>query len=168
MRHSSSEEKGLRIEEAAPEDARTLARISKRAFEHDVYYGAPGPGGPPGYDTDTWQLKMMTAAEYYKILLDGQIVGGLVVRLRGYRYYEVTRIFIEPAFQNQGIGTGAFEFLWSRYPRVERWTLGTPGWNHRTRHFYRKVGFKEIGELSWGGVLFEKAISPAQEEMQPR
>ena len=167
MRSSSSEESGLKFEEAAPEDAQALARVSKRAFDNDVHYGAPGPGGPPGYDTDTWQLKMMTAAEYYKILLAGRIVGGLIVRLRGYRYYEVTRIFVEPAFQNQGIGTGAFDFLWSRYPQVERWTLGTPGWNRRTRHFYQKVGFEEIGELSWGGILFEKIVSPADQGEQP-
>ena len=146
----------LRFETATPEDARILARVSERAFHSDIHYGAPGLGGPPGYDSDLWQIRMMTAGEYYKILLDDRIVGGIVVRLKGYQYYEVARIFIDPDFQNQGIGTQTFEFMWTEYPEVKRWTLGTPAWNCRTPHFYRKVGFVEIGEDGHGGILFER------------
>jgi GNAT superfamily N-acetyltransferase len=102
---------------------------------------------------------MMVASDYYKILTGGRIIGGFIVRLRGYQYYELVRIFIQPDFQNQGVGTRAFEFLWSEYPDVERWTLGTPAWNHRTRHFYKKVGFAEVGEDSRGGILFERNVT---------
>jgi predicted enzyme related to lactoylglutathione lyase len=77
------------------------------------------------------------------------------MRLRGYRYYEVARIFVEPDFQNQGIGTRTFEFLWSEYPEVERWTLGTPAWNRRTRHFYRKVGFTGTGDAQRAALFYE-------------
>jgi GNAT superfamily N-acetyltransferase len=100
----------------------------------------------------------MVAGDYYKILADGRIVGGFIVRLRGYRYYEVVRIFVYPEFQNRGIGTRAFEFLWSEYPDVERWTLGTPAWNRRNRHFYKKVGFVEVGEDRRGGILLERNV----------
>ena len=102
----------------------------------------------------------MVVGDYYKILLDGRIVGGLILLLKGYRYYEVTRIFIHPDFQNRGIGTRAFKFIWSEYPDVERWTLGTPAWNLRTRHFYGKVGFEEVGEDGRGGVLLERVVTP--------
>lgn len=148
------------FEKAKPEDAKALALASWLAFDDDVNYGAPGKGGPPGYKSDQWQLKMTVAGDYYKILVDGRIVGGFIVRLRGYRYYELARIFIRPEFQNQGIGTRAFEFLWSEYPDVERWTLGTPAWNHRNRHFYRKVGFVEVGEDGRGGILLERNVTP--------
>ena len=102
---------------------------------------------------------MMVVGDYYKILADGRIIGGLVLLLKGYRYYELTRIFIHPDFQNQGIGTRAFEFIWSEYPDVERWTLDTPTWNRRTRHFYRKVGFEEVGQDRRGTVLFERNVT---------
>jgi GNAT superfamily N-acetyltransferase len=102
---------------------------------------------------------MMLAGDYYKIVLGQSIVGGIMVRLRGYQYYEVVRIFVDPVFQNQGIGTWAFESLWKEYPEVTRWTLGTPGWNTRTPNFYRKVGFVETGRDARGGILFEKRVS---------
>ena len=102
----------------------------------------------------------MVVGDYYKILADDwRIIGGFIVMLKGYRYYELMRIFIQPEFQNQGIGAQAFEFLWSQYPNVERWTLGTPAWNRRNRHFYQKVGFVEVGEDGRGGILLERNVS---------
>jgi GNAT superfamily N-acetyltransferase len=154
------EDTTIRFEKAKPEDAKPLALASWRAFDGDINYGAPDKGGPPGYKSDQWQLKMMVAGDYYKILVDSRIIGGFIVMLRGYRYYELVRIFIFPEFQNQGIGARAFEFLWSEYPDVERWTLGTPAWNRRTRHFYKKVGFVEVGEDRRGGILFERNTAP--------
>lgn len=152
----------LRFEKATPDDAKILAIVSERAFHSDVHYGAPGPGGPPGYNSDLWQMKMMIAGEYYKILADDRIVGGFIVRVKGYQYYELSRIFVDPDFQNQGIGTQAFEFIWTEHPEVKRWTLDTPAWNHRTPHFYRKVGFVEIGEDGYGGILFERRFAEPQ------
>jgi hypothetical protein len=43
--------------------------------------------------------------------------------------------------------------------KVKRWTLGTPAWNRRTRHFYKKVGFSEIGEDGHGGILLERKLA---------
>jgi GNAT superfamily N-acetyltransferase len=69
------------------------------------------------------------------------------------------RIFITPEYQNQGIGAQAFQFLWGEYPLAKCWTLEAPAWNQRNRHFYKKVGFAEIGEDGRGGILFERRIS---------
>ena len=150
----------IAFRKARPSEADTLAGVSERAFHDDVNYGAPGPpGGPPGYDSPAWQKRVMGFGDYYTILADGQIIGGMIVFRKGTREYELGRIFIEPDYQNQGIGTSAFEFLWQTYPLAKRWTLGTPKWNRRTRHFYAKVGFAEIGEDGHGGVLFERRIS---------
>jgi RimJ/RimL family protein N-acetyltransferase len=151
----------IEFRKAKPSDAEALAGASERAFHDDVNYGAPGPpGGPPGYNSAAWQARMMRFGEYYTILAGERIIGGMIVFRQGTREYELGRIFIEPDFQNQGIGTSAFEFLWKTYPLAKRWTLGTPKWNRRTRHFYAKVGFSEIGEDAHGGVLFERRITP--------
>jgi GNAT superfamily N-acetyltransferase len=99
---------------------------------------------------------MMIAGDYYRILANDHIIGGFVVCQRGYQTYEVARIFVHPEYQNQGIGTQAFDFLWQQYPNVQLWRLGTPAWNRRTRHFYQKVGFVEVGKDGRDGILFEK------------
>jgi hypothetical protein len=49
---------------------------------------------------------------------------------------------------------------------AKRWTLGTPAWNRRTRHFYKKVGFVEVGEDGHGGILFERRIAAARPAAQ--
>ena len=152
----------LSFTRAKPADAEALALVSKLAFDDDVKYGAAGPGGPPGYDSPLWQKRMMHWGDYYKILLDNQIIGGIIVFEKKVRTCELGRIFIAPEFQNQGICTQAFEFLWNTYPLTKLWTLGTPIWNLRNRHFYQKVGFTEIGHDTHGGVLFERRI-PAQD-----
>jgi GNAT superfamily N-acetyltransferase len=146
----------IEIKKARPQDAKALAKASWRAFDYDVHYGAPGPGGPPGYKSDQWQSKMMRIGDYYKILADDQIIGGFIIFRKKPREYELGRIFIEPDFQNQGVGTQTLEFIWEEYPLAKRWTLGTPAWNQRTRHFYQKVGFVEIGEDGHDGIFFEK------------
>lgn len=104
----------------------------------------------------------MHIGDYYKVLVGDQIVGGLIVFRKGPREYELGRIFVDPDYQNQGVGTDVMEFLWEEYPLAKRWTLDTPAWNRRTRHFYKKVGFVEVGTDDRGGILFEKR-TPARD-----
>ena len=97
------------FEKALPQDARTLAHISERAFHSDVHHGAPSAtGGPPGYASDRWQMRLMIAAEYYKIVVNDKIVGGVIVRPVAYQHYELIRIFYD------SIGGPRF---YSKYPR---------------------------------------------------
>ena len=149
----------LRFEKARARDAEALARASEHAFHSDVHCGTPSEGGPPGYRSAAWQTRIMRIGDYYRVVQDGQIVGGIIVFRKGTREYELGRIFVDPDVQNQGIGTAAFAFLWETYPLAKRWTLGTPAWNQRTRHFYKKVGFCEVGEDGHGGDLFERRIA---------
>jgi len=100
----------------------------------------------------------MRIGDYFKILTSDQIVGGVIVLRKRPREHELGRIFVDPEYQNQGIGAQAFEFLWQEYPLAKKWTLGTPAWNRRTRHFYKKVGFVEVGSDLRGGILFEKRL----------
>ena len=101
----------------------------------------------------------MRFGDYYKILTDGQIIGGFIIFRKKQAEYELGRIFIDSDFQNQGIGLQAFAFIWQTYPLAKRWTLGTPAWNQRNRHFYQKVGFCEVGTEPPDGIRFEKRIT---------
>lgn len=105
----------------------------------------------------------MRAGQYYKILVDNQIMGGLIVLPGAIREYQVGRIFIHSDFQNQGIGTQAMDFMFGEFPLAKTWTLGTPAWNQRTRHFYEKVGFEQVEtqydpQAGWDGILYRRAI----------
>ena len=151
------------LEPAKEEDAETLADISKRAFHSDFEVGAPNKeGGPPGYDSPEFQVKIfMKWLDYRKILLNGKIMGGLMVERKRLGHYECQRIFVDPNYHNQGIATKAFELVWIIYLDAKIWTLGTPEWNIRTKHFYEKLGFVQVGwtrEAEWRGRYYEKIM----------
>ncbi len=148
----------IRLQKAAARDAATLAEISKRAFDSDVACGAPGLGGPPGYDSPQWQHDIMKHGDYYKILLGAQIVGGLIVFRKAPREYELGRIFIDPEVQGQGIGVQAMALMEAAYPLAKVWTLDTPVWNTRTNRFYPRMGYVKTGERG-DDVFYRKTIS---------
>ena len=110
----------LRFRKARSRDADRLARVSERAFHSDIDCGAPGLGGPPGYNSPAWQSKMMRFGDYYAIEVEGQIVGGLIILRKGTREYEVGRIFVDPDFQNQGFGTEASMKRYIFWPALRR------------------------------------------------
>jgi GNAT superfamily N-acetyltransferase len=155
------------LERALKEDAEELANISKRSFHSDVEVGAPNKeGGPPGYDSPEFQINMMKWCDYHKILCSGQIVGGLIVARKRNDHYEVARVFVDPEHHNRGIATKVFQTMWPLYPEANLWTLGTPEWNMRTKHFYEKLGFVQIGwtmeELEWRGRFYQKKMKLEQ------
>jgi GNAT superfamily N-acetyltransferase len=154
----------ITFERATPDDAAALAEASKLAFEHDIHYGAPAVGGPPGYDSAGWQAAMMQqATAYYKILADGQIAGGIIVFDLGNERYELGRLFVAPAFQDRGIGTRAMGFIERAHPAARCWQLGTPTWAVRNQHFYEKCGYVKVGKERDAagtvvGVRYEKRL----------
>ena len=108
----------------------------------------------------------MRAGRYYKIMVDGQVVGGFIVFPRAIREYELGRIFIHADFQDQRIGTQAMEFMFEQFPLAKIWTVGTPAWNQRTRHFYEKMGFAQMEirydpRAGWDGVIYRRVVPPA-------
>lgn len=159
----------VRFMKATSRDAEKLASASKSAFENDIHYGAPvhggKAGGPPGYQSPDWQRRMMRMGSYYKILVDNQIVGGFIVFPGAIREYYLGRVFIHPGFQNQGIGTRAMSFMFDEFPLAKSWTVDTPSWNQRTRHFYEKSGFQENDtrydrQAGWDSIIYKRVIRP--------
>ena len=149
----------ITLVKALEENAARLADISRRAFNSDVDCGAPTKeGGPPGYDSPDAQVRFMHNCDYYEIRFATTLVGAMMAIKRQERTYECCGLFVDPDFHNRGIATKAFELLWGLYPDVELWTVGTPGWNRRTNHFYPKLGFVKVGTDGTDGVIFEKRI----------
>ncbi len=145
-------------------DAEVLTATCKRAFDSDVEYGEPGPGGPPGYDPIEWNKSILTNKwlQYRKILLDDEIVGGFIVGSRGPGYQVCERIWIDPPHMRKGLGRKAFEIIFQKYPSADVWVLGTPEWNTRTNPFYQSLGFVQIGTThdypGWDGIYYQKLM----------
>ncbi|MHA2078876.1 MAG: GNAT family N-acetyltransferase [Candidatus Thorarchaeota archaeon] len=152
------------IQLAEIEDAEVLTETCKKAFDSDSEFGAPGPGGPPGYDSLEWNIDKIKNRylRYYKILDENDIVGGFIVGDRGPNYQVCERIWIDPDQMRKGMGTSAFNLIWEEFPSADLWVLGTPEWNTRTNPFYQSIGFDKIGtthEYSWDGIYYEKRIT---------
>ncbi|TFH06755.1 MAG: GNAT family N-acetyltransferase, partial [Candidatus Thorarchaeota archaeon] len=131
----------------------------------DINFGTDGTGGPPGYHSIDWNSRMITSnfEDYYKIMNGDQIVGAFISGTRRKGYHVCERIYVDPESQRKGIGERAFTLVWEKYPQAQVWTLGTPEWNTRTKNFYEKLGFVQIGFTydvrDWRGRFYQKQIT---------
>lgn len=93
----------------------------------------------------------------YTIRDGGQaIVGGMVVWRFEDAYNVLGLLFIDPDWQDAGVGRRAWQFLEATYPDTARWSLRTPTWSGKNRYFYERVcGFQRVGE-SQGQAEYEK------------
>lgn len=158
-------QESVSIRRAEVHDEAIITDICKRAFHTDVEVGSGGTGGPPGYDSVEWNSQRITSGfvHYYKIMQDERIVGGFISGWRRTGYQVCERIFVDPDYHRLGVGSRAFNLVWNEYPDAQLWTLGTPEWNTRTKPFYEKLGFVQIGFTydvpAWRGRFYEKQIT---------
>lgn len=141
----------LIFEEAAEPDIPELTRVMTRAFDDDTQkHLGREKGGPPGYDNGDffrqWLLPYQESVGY-KILLAGQVIGAFIVWILPDKNNFLGTIFIDPAYQDQGVGARAWQFIEATYPDTKSWRLETPGWAVKNYYFYeQKCGFTKVNE----------------------
>lgn len=133
----------LELQRAGTADALVLNCISKQAFDSDVEVGAPSKGGPPGYMSLKYHMKMARSNHLYKLVENGLIVGGAILFPVG-DALNVGRIFVSPEHFGKGYGSFMMREIEAMFPQVRTFTLDTPAWNVRTNAFYAKLGYEEI------------------------
>ena len=133
---------GLQLMKAGTSDALVLNCISKQAFDSDVEVGAPSAGGPPGYMSLKFHMKMARLGHLYKLVDNGLIVGGAILFPDG-DTLNVGRIFVGPEHFHKGYGIHMMREIEAMFPEIRTFTLDTPAWNTRTRAFYTKLGYTE-------------------------
>jgi GNAT superfamily N-acetyltransferase len=137
----------LILEIATINDAQKLVEIQKASFdEESKRFNGNEAGGPPGYDSSSWQIEMMENCDYFKIIYNKEIIGAAIVVIESNQVYNLGRIFIDPRFQNQGMGTKVLKEIEKNYPDSIKWWLDTPNWSTKNHHFYKKCGFIKAGE----------------------
>ena len=134
----------LQFVKAGTSDALVLTGISKQAFDSDVEVGAASPGGPPGYRSVSFHVKMARMNHLFKLAdSNGVILGGAILFRRG-DTLNIGRVFIDPQYFRKGYGILMMREIEALYPDVKVFTLDTPVWNTRTNAFYTRLGYSEV------------------------
>ena len=132
----------IQMAKAGTSDAPVLTAVSKQAFDSDAEAGAPSAGGPPGYMSLKYHMKMARSGHLFKLADNGLIIGGAIL-FRDGDTLNIGRIFVDPVHHRKGYGIRMMREIEAMFPDVGTFTLDTPAWNIRTNAFYRKLGYTE-------------------------
>jgi len=134
----------LKVMKAGTADALVLNSISRQAFNSDVKVGAVSPGGPPGYQSVPFHVRMARMNHLFKLVdANGVILGGAILFRQG-DTLNIGRIFIDPQHFRKGYGIFLMREIEAMFPDVKAFTLDTPAWNTRTNAFYTGLGYSEV------------------------
>lgn len=130
----------MQLTKAGTSDAVVINSISKRAFDSDIIVGASSRGGPPGYMSVSFHIKMAKEIHLYKLLVDDLIVGGAILFVDGLQL-NIGRIFVDPEYFKKGYGIFIMQEIERIFSDAKELYLDTPVWNIRTNAFYQKLGY---------------------------
>jgi ribosomal protein S18 acetylase RimI-like enzyme len=157
----------LRFEQITEADVPELTAVMTRAFDDDSQkHLGKDRGGPPGYDDGGFFEQWLFGYEQtvgYKILVaatnGGAAIAGAVIvwdMPDGNNY--LGTIFVDPAYQDRGIGTRAWQYVEAMYPEAKSWQLGTPIWATKNHHFYEeRCGFSRL-EVKDDEIIYRKEM----------
>ena len=75
--------------------------------------------------------------ETYRIVLDGENVGGVILRIDKHTHHnELEILFVKPEAHSKGIGCGAWQAVEALHPETVVWHTCTPYFEKRNIHFY--------------------------------
>jgi len=159
----------LSFAEISEADIPELTEVMTRAFDDDAqkHLGAE-KGGPPGYDDGEFFHTWLFGYEWtfgYKAV-DDHIVGAVIVWIFDTGRNIMGTIFVDPKYQNRGVGQRIWEFIESTYPETESRQLETPSFAIKNHHFYEKCGFQKIEEkppaddMPYESWVYRKSIVP--------
>jgi GNAT superfamily N-acetyltransferase len=135
------------FERASATDTEALVKVQIRAFHDDArIYPGVEIGGPPGYDSVEHTRHKIEQTDFYKIEVNEEIIGGIVVFDQGGGHFHLDLLYLDPDYHNQGIGSQAMQFIELTYA-ASKWSLDTPLWAVRNHHFYEKFGYIKVGEV---------------------
>lgn len=142
----------LAFEDFTEKDIPELTEVMTRAFDDDAQkHLGQEKGGPPGYDNGDFFREWLFGYEEtvgYKVIADGKAIGGMIVWIFDHGKNTLGTMFVDPAYQDKGIGSQMWAFIEETYPEAKKWQLDTPNWATKNHHFYEhKCGFKKIDEV---------------------
>lgn len=140
------EYQGYCFEPLREEDIDILTPVMTRAFNEDArIHLNEEKRGPEGYDNGDFLRKwgLHPESEAYKILKEEEVIGCIIVwinRETGVNF--LGNIFIDPSYQNQGVGKTVWEWVEKKYQGTKKWCTETAIYSRRNHNFYvNKCGF---------------------------
>ena len=79
--------------------------------------------------------RSIDGGEAYRIVCDGQNVGGVILKVEGERG-DLEILFVSPRVHSKGIGYAAWCEVEKLHPEVKVWETVTPYFEKRNIHFY--------------------------------
>ncbi|PES61867.1 GNAT family N-acetyltransferase [Bacillus cereus] len=160
----------ISIEKATILDAEKLTEIMKRTFDEEAKRWLCDQEGvidyniqPPGYSSVEMTIYSIEELDHFKVIMDEEIVGGIIVTISGKSYGRIDRIFVNPKHQGKGIGSQVIDFIEEEFPSVRIWDLETSSRQINNHHFYKKMGFETIFETE-DEYCYVKRIKKASSE----
>ena len=141
----SNFEKGLTLEPLKPDDLEQFIKDNQEAFN----YGALEEFGcrDTHFEEDEQIISRDTiiqsieAGDAYRIMLDGAVAGGLIIKVDGEKG-DLDILFVSPKAHSKGIGYRAWCEVEKMHPEVKVWETVTPYFEKRNIHFYvNRCGF---------------------------
>lgn len=143
----------ITIEKATITDAEKLTELKKRTFDEEVKKWLPNQNDvidynikPPGYSSIEMTMYMIRELDYFKILQDKEIIGGIIITISGKSFGRIDRIFVDPNYQGKGIGSKVIVLIEEEFPDVRTWDLETSSRQINNHYFYEKVGYRTTYE----------------------
>lgn len=141
----------ISIEKATIVDAEKLTEIMTRTFDEEAKRWLCGQSDvidyniqPPGYSSVEMMKYSIEELDSFKVIMDGQIIGGIIVTISGNSYGRIDRIFVDPVYQGKGIGSYVMKLIEEEYQSVRIWDLETSSRQLNNHHFYKKIGYEII------------------------
>ena len=138
-------ERLITLEPLKTEDREQFIKDNQEAFN----YGALGEFGRSDdhFEEDEQIIsrdtiiKSIEGGDAYRIMQDGEAVGGLIIKVEGSRG-DLDILFVSPKTHSKGIGYQAWCEVEKMHPEVEVWETVTPYFEKRNIHFYvNRCGF---------------------------
>lgn len=132
---------------ATVNDAEQLTAIMEKTFDYEAEKWLSNRDiidyniQPPGYTSIELTKYMIKELEYFKVMYDGLLVGGIIATISGKSYGRIDRIFIDPEHQGNGIGSTVINLIEKEFPFIRAWDLETSSRQLNNHHFYKKLGY---------------------------
>ncbi|PFQ40901.1 GNAT family N-acetyltransferase [Bacillus cereus] len=143
----------ISIEKATIIDAEELTEIMKSTFDAEAKQWLYGQDDvidyniqPPGYSSVEMMKYSIEELNSFKVVMDKEIIGGIIVTISGKSYGRIDRIFVDPVYQGKGIGSYVIKLIEKEYPNIKIWDLETSSRQINNHHFYKKMGYQMIFE----------------------
>lgn len=140
----------VKLEQVQPNEVHQLYEMQVDSFEalYEKYHDEGSPAIEP---LDRVRDRAnQPGRKYYFICKDGARVGAINISCKedekGEQVCRISPIFIQPKYQNQGIGYVTIMQAFDMYPDAKTWKLDTIAEEAGNCHLYEKCGFVRVGE----------------------